>query len=120
MGKGFEELEVYQLAFRIGEDIYKIVNQWDWFSKSTIGIQIVRSVDSVAANISEGFGRYFYNDSKRFVYYSRGSLYESITWINKAYMRNLIDQNQYETLNNELRILGIKLNNYIKSIGNQK
>jgi len=73
----------------------------------------------VAANISEGFGRYFYNDSRRFVYYSRGSLYETNTWLKKAYLRKLIDQEDYNKIENEIKTIGVKLNNYIKSIGNQ-
>jgi four helix bundle protein len=119
MGKGVEELEVYQRSLILGEKIYQVVKKWDWFDKNTIGIQIIRSVDSVAANISEGFGRYFYNDSRRFVYYSRGSLYETNTWLKKAYLRKLIDQEDYNKIENEIKTIGVKLNNYIKSIGNQ-
>jgi len=38
-------------------------------------------VDSIAANLSEGFGRYHYKEKKNFSYYSIGSLYETKTWI---------------------------------------
>ena len=50
----------------------------------TIGKQLVRSADSIAANISEGFGRYHFKDSKRFYYISRGSLFETKTWLEKS------------------------------------
>lgn len=46
----------------IGEKVWKIVNAWDYFAKDTIGKQLIRSTDSIAANISEGFGRYHYKD----------------------------------------------------------
>jgi four helix bundle protein len=34
-----------------------MVAEWETFAKETLGKQIVRSADSVGANISEGFGR---------------------------------------------------------------
>ncbi|HNZ42983.1 MAG TPA: four helix bundle protein [Bacteroidales bacterium] len=112
-----EELQVYQLSMEIGERVWEIVIKWDFFSKDTIGKQLVRSVDSIAANLSEGFGRYHYNESKHFYYYSRGSLYETKTWLTKAKSRQLITENEFNTLINNINIIGIKLNNYINSIG---
>jgi len=32
--------------------------KWDWFAKKHIGGQFVEEVDSISANIAEGFGRY--------------------------------------------------------------
>jgi four helix bundle protein len=66
-----EELLVYQLSMDIGERIWKIVVDWDYFSKDTIGKQLVKAIDSVAANLSEGFGRFFYKENKQFGYYAR-------------------------------------------------
>jgi four helix bundle protein len=36
------------------------VIKWDYFLKDTIGKQLVKAADSVAANLSEGFGRYHF------------------------------------------------------------
>ncbi|MCD4769264.1 MAG: four helix bundle protein, partial [Bacteroidales bacterium] len=91
-----EELQVYQLSMEIGEKVWNIVITWDYFLKDTIGKQMVRAVDSVAANLSEGFGRYHYKESKNFSYYSRGSLYETKTWLTKAYNRNLITEEEFQ------------------------
>lgn len=101
----------------LGCQIWKIVNEWKYFDKDTIGKQLIRSCDSIAANLSEGFGRFHFNDSKKFAYYSRGSLFETKTWINKASERNLISEEDFKILINDLDILGVKLNNYINSIG---
>lgn len=108
-----EELEVYNQAMEIGEKIWAIVAEWDYFAKDTLGKQLVRSIDSVAANLSEGYGRYHFKDRMRFSYYSRGSLYESKAWITKAGNRGLIDSREVEEILNFLNLLGIKLNNYI-------
>ena len=112
-----EELKVYQLSMKVSEKIWSIVIKWDYFSKDTIGKQVVRSADSVSANISEGFGRYHYKDSKKFYYYSRGSLYETRTWITKAFNRDLITIEEYKALIDEINTASIKLNNFINSIG---
>jgi four helix bundle protein len=112
-----EELQVYQLSMEIAEKIGGIVTKWDYFAKDTVGKQFVRSVDSMAANLSEGFGRYFYKENRQFCYYSRGSLFESKTWLRKAFNRNLIDEKNYLEFVKDLETIGVKLNNYIKVIG---
>lgn len=112
-----EELRVYQMAMEMGEVIWNIVTKWDYFAKDTIGKQLVRAADSVAANLSEGFGRYHFKETKNFGYYSRGSLYETKTWLTKAHNRNLISNDEFENFMTNIDTIGIKLNNYINSIG---
>jgi four helix bundle protein len=113
-----EELQVYELALNLGETVWNIVIRWDYLAKDTIGKQLVRSADSVAANLSEGYGRFHFKDAKNFLYYSRGSLYETKTWLLKAKNRNLISGEEFQSLEKEINNLSVKLNNYIKSIGN--
>jgi four helix bundle protein len=113
-----EELEVYRLAMEIGERVYSEVVRWDFFAKDTIGKQLVRSVDSIAANISEGYGRFHFKENRHFNFYSRGSLFETKTWITKAANRNLITKENYLKFESDLNQLGRMLNGYIKSIGN--
>jgi len=115
-----EELKVYQLSMELGERVWVVAEKWSWFEKDTIGKQLVRAVDSVAANISEGFGRFHYNEAKHFYYYSRGSLYETKTWLTKAYNRKLILENDFQIFMKDIDTIGIKLNNYINSIGKTK
>ncbi|MFH1853396.1 MAG: four helix bundle protein [Candidatus Neomarinimicrobiota bacterium] len=85
--------------------------------KNSLGRQLVRAADSVAANLSEGYGRYHYKENRQFAYYSRGSLYETKTWLKKAQQRELITSNDYENLIRKITILMKQLNSYIKSIG---
>ena len=112
-----EDLKVYALAMKLGEEIWQIVITWDYFTKDAFGKQWVRSCDSIAANISEGYGRYHFKDSRNFGYFSRGSLSETKTWLLKARNRNLITEVQFQTLIAEIDILSKMLNTYIKSIG---
>jgi four helix bundle protein len=74
----------------------------------------------VAANLSKGFGKYHYKENKNFCDYSKGSLYETKTWLNKAHTRGLINDDKFRLIYQQLDDLGVKLNNYIKSIENAK
>ena len=114
-----DDLQVYQLSMDIGEEIWNLVMVWDYFEKDTIGKQLVKAIDSVAANLSEGFGRYHFREKVNFGYYSRGSLYESRTWLTKAKNRDLIPQDDYDRYINDIKNIGIRLNNYIRTTSKQ-
>ena len=114
-----EDLEIYQLAMEIGDEIWFSVIDWDNLAKYSLGQQIIRSADSIAANISEGFGRYHFKDRKNFMFYARGSQSETKTWLAKAKNRNIVSQNFYKTEIQKLEKLGVKLNNYIKVLEKQ-
>lgn len=103
----------------LGEGVWQSVSQWDYFAKDTVGKQVVRSADSVAANISEGFGRYHFKENIHFCYIARGSLLETRTWLDKAKRRSLIGEDSYQTFDRDINILGRKLNAYLKSLGKQ-
>jgi len=113
-----ENLKVYQKSMKIGDWIWEIVDEWTYFAKDTVGKQWVRSADSIAANISEGHGRFHYKENKKFCYYSRGSLKETITWLEKAHKRKLVSTARYEFLKDQLNQAAKMLNGYINSIGN--
>jgi len=111
-----EDLEIYQLAMEIGECVWEIIAEWDSFSKKAVGSQYLEAADSIAANIAEGYGRYFYKDRKQFCYYSRGSLMETKAWTIKAFNRRLLAKNKMEIIIEKLKTLHLKLNIYIKTL----
>lgn len=112
-----EDLKVYQLAMEIADDIWFLVDEWEAFPKWTTGKQLVEAADSMAANISEGYGRYFYKENRQFQYFSRGSQNETITWLTKSRNRKLISNEVFDDFMKRLEELGKRHNNYIKSIG---
>lgn len=117
MSNRIEEIEVYNLAETFAEDIWNIVIAFPMIAKDTMGKQLIRSADSISANIAEGFGRYHYKDNKNFCYYSRGSIIETKSWLRKAFSRKLINESDYSTLLQKLETIHLKLNIYIKYIG---
>jgi len=112
-----KDLQVYQLAYSFEEKVWEIVAAWAYFEKSTVGKQLVRSADSVSANISEGYGRYHYKENKNFLFYARGSLYETMNWLKKANDRKLIESEIYKELEFDGIRIAKMLNAYIRSIG---
>ena len=104
----------------IGELIYQCVSDWNFFDKDTLGKQLVRSADSIALNISEGYGRFFFKENKNFCYYSRGSAKETLTAIEKAKQRNLISLEQHQLVSEKLNLYFRLSYAYIKSIGTTK
>jgi four helix bundle protein len=114
-----EDLEIYQLAMEVGDEIWLSVVEWDNLAKYSIGQQIIRSADSIASNISEGFGRYHFKDRKNFMFNARGSQSETKTWLMKAKNRKIISQEFHEMEMQKLEKLGVKLNNYIKVLEKQ-
>jgi four helix bundle protein len=117
MRTNFENLRVYQLAEQIADNIWDIAANWDDFAKRTVGAQIVRSADSVGANIAEGAGRGTYPDNRRFVRTARGSLNETKHFLRRAFKRKLLTSQQVQTLKPLMDELGPRLNGYLKSIG---
>ncbi len=109
----FEDLEVYQLAEKLSDKIWEIVLNWDCVSQKTYGIQIIDSSASVGSNIAEGYGRGSKVDRGRFAKISRGSLYETIHWINKSYRLKLLTKSEYENLSQLCDELAPKLSSYI-------
>lgn len=113
----FENLRVYQLSENLSDQVWQIVLKWDHFARTTIGAQLVRSTDSIGANLAEGSGRGSNTDYKRFIRISRGSLYETRHWLRRAYKRDLLTEAQIESLSPLLEELTPSLNAYLRSIG---
>ncbi len=93
-----DELEVYQIAKeinRLGWDVYTKMKSEYRFG---IGQQFIKAVDSIGANIAEGFGRYHYLDSVKFYYNARGSLWESKYWADLLHERNMIPEDTYKSI----------------------
>jgi four helix bundle protein len=113
----FENLRVYQIAEQLSDEIWKIVLKWDHFAKDTVGKQLVRSTDSIGANIAEGEGPGSYQDNRRFIRVARGSLQETQHWLRRAYQRDLLTAEQIENLKPIIEKLGPTLNAYLRSVG---
>jgi four helix bundle protein len=114
------EIEIYALADGIADKWWEVVCQWPSFAQDTIGKQLVRAADSIGANIAESYGRYHFSDKINFLYYARGSLYESKFFVERARKRGLVAEPVYCQMLDDLKLLAPKLNAYIKAKKAQK
>lgn len=108
------DLSSYKIAFPLSNYVWNIVKDWEYLEKQVVGIQFIKAVDSISANIAEGFGRRFKKDKVKFYYYAFGSLSESMDWLEKSKIRELISEEQYNHINEELQKLPRELNQLIK------
>jgi len=107
------ELDVYRLAEKLSDEIWNDFECWDRKVQNTIGYQIIRSSDSIAANIAEGYGRFTPPDRRKFYLYSRGSFEETKCWLRKLIRRNIISETKAEEYKAIIDELGPKLNAFI-------
>jgi four helix bundle protein len=111
-----KNLEVYQLSLKLSSIAWGIFSRMDFMDKKHIGDQFLRSVDSIGANIAEGYGRFHYLDKVRFYYNSRASHYEAFShWLDLLSEREKISETEFDTINKTAQKLLVKLNNFITS-----
>ncbi len=108
------DIDCYKRALILSNYVWEIVIKWDWFAQKTVGVQFVTAIDSISANIAEGFGRYGKKDKVKFYYYSFGSVKEGFDWNEKSRVRKLVSPEQYNYILNELQILPKEIHQLIK------
>jgi four helix bundle protein len=90
MESSFRRLAAYQAAARLGDQVHAVVAIWQSADRWSLGMQLLRSVDSIGANIAEAAGRESRLDRRRFLIIARGSLYETEHWLARAEARGLL------------------------------
>ena len=108
------DIGAYKRALALSNYVWSTVITWDNFSKQTVGVQFVTAIDSISANIAEGFGRYGKKDKVKFYYYSFGSVKEGCDWNEKSKTRKLLTVKQYEHIFHELQELPREVHHLIK------
>jgi len=116
----FENLRVYQLAEEIADLAWKVVGGWEYLAQQTVGVQFIKSADSMGANIAEGSGRGSPAEKKRFAKIARGSLFEVKHWLRRAYKRQLLSENEVRLFQKLIEELTPKLSAYINAIGKKQ
>lgn len=120
MATELEDLRILKTAEAIADAIWKQVVVWDEFAKDVVGKQITRAVDSVGANIAESYGRFNYGEKLQFLYYSRGSLFETKYWLNRALARDLMKAEEVKEYATRLSDVARQLNMFANSLKSQR
>ena len=116
-----QDLEIYKLARELSRTGWDIYSDLDWQLRKITGDQFIESVDSVGANIAEGYKRFHYLERIRFCYISRASLGEcNDHWIELLYERKKVSIGKYQKFKEIANKLSLKLNNFIASLYRSK
>ena len=94
--KEIEELRIVKETEKIADKIWKVVMEWDYFAKETVGKQLIKSADSIGADIIESQGRFYPKDVIKFLYIARGLLKETKYWLMRAMKRKLLTKDDYK------------------------
>ena len=113
--KSFEDLECWKAARELGEFVVtKVLPILPKDEKYRLADQMLRAARSITANIAEGYGRFHYLDSSKFLSNARGSLYELLDHLITAEAEKLIPagllQDGRELVDRAVRLL----NGYLK------
>jgi len=116
----FEELRILRVAEAIADGLWREVVRWDSFVRDVVGGQLARAADSIGANIAEAFGRFHYGEKLQFLYYARGSLFETKYWLNRALERDLMMSAKAQDYASQLTSLACQLNSFAASLKSQR
>ncbi len=120
MTTSFEDLRVLRAAEAVADEMWQQVIKWDEFAREVVGKQLTRAVDSIGANIAEAYGRFHYGEKIQFLYYSRGSLFETKYWLNRALARELLPPDEVKKYAAELTDIARQLNVFAGSLKSQR
>jgi len=112
----FRELEVWKEAKQIALAVYELTERFPDREKFGLISQIQRAAISVASNIAEGSGRQHKKEFIHFLHLARGSLFELLTQIEISTELGLINEDDFDDLNERCVTLTKRLNSLINSL----
>ena len=116
MGGTYSDLQVWQAAMDLAEDIYRITKTFPKEETYGLTVQLRRAAVSVPSNIAEGKGRSTQKELAQFLCHSRGSLFEIETQITLARRLGYIDVAQMDAIRQKTVRVGELLNGLLRSI----
>jgi four helix bundle protein len=120
MATELEDLKILQATEGIADAVWKQIVQWDEFARDVVGKQLTRAIDSIGANIAESYGRFNYGEKLQFLYYARGSLFETKYWLNRARIRGLMQAEEVKDYAARLSDVARQLNTFAGSLKSQR
>ena len=111
--KSFEELDCWKKASLLRRNLSGRIKKFPFEEKYRLVDQILRASRSVTANIAEGFGRFHYKENAQFCRHARGSLFELIDHLIVAYEEQLITEDEYNELKEQIMSCLAVLNGFI-------
>lgn len=115
--KDFTTLEAWKKVRLVKLFFYKeVITKLPDEEKYNVNIQIRKAAVSITANISEGYGRYHYQEGIQFYRISRGSLFELKDHLITCYDLCYINEQNYNKGLELIEDAKITLNGYINYV----
>jgi four helix bundle protein len=119
--EGLNRLKVYQRAQELAGLIYQYALPClPDEEKYGLASQMRRSAASIPANIAEGYGRYYYQESIRFCYLARGSLMELSSHIDLSFSQSYLPDELKSSLEEKINDVLKLIHGYIKYLKQSK
>ena len=118
--KHFTDLQVWQLARQLKNELYDLIKTLPIEEKYNLSDQIRRDAVSITSNIAEGYGRYHYQENIQFCRQSRGSLYEVQDHLITCLDQKYISKEDFDKLNNLVFNTIKALDGYIRYLQKEK
>lgn len=119
--RGLDHLEIWKVAVDFAVFVQrKIVPLLPVEEKWALAAQLRRSVQSIPANIAEGYGRYYFTENVRFCYIARGSLEETYNHLVMANRLGYLPDSQLHAIVSEVVRLRQLLHGYIAFLKRSK
>ena len=97
--QGLERLEAWKKAKDFAVTVIReVIPLLPPDEKYILNPQIRRSAQSIPANIAEGYGRFYYQETVRFCYIARGSLDETLSHLIMAHELGYIPNDMHSRL----------------------
>ncbi len=112
--RSFEDLECWKAAREIRIFVAEqIISKFPMEEKFALTSQLKRSSRSIGDNISEGYGRFHYQENIQFCRTARGSLCESLNQVITARDENYIEEDLLQQFRERFERTKAILNGYI-------
>ena len=113
----FKDLVVWQRSIDFAHQVIQMTEKLNTDRKHFRLIeQVEASSASIAQNIAEGKGRHSTKEFIQFLYYSRGSLFETITLLNLFHKMNWIRKENLQLLETQAQEIGMMTNGLISKL----
>lgn len=112
----FEDLKFWQLTHRLSIEVAKLIKPFPRGEKYDLASQMRRSARSIPSDISEGFGRFHFNDKLTFYDRARASLGELRNHFKEALGNSYIEEDVYDSFFKKMTEIGYLLNRMMRNV----
>ncbi|MFH0894464.1 MAG: four helix bundle protein [Bacteroidota bacterium] len=118
--RSFTDLDTWQRCRDLAKQVWILCQKLPPDEKYRLSDQLIRCSRSSTANIAEGYGRFNFQENIHFCRIARGSLHELLNHLICANDCNLINEKEFQQLQNDVEKCIHILNGYLRYLTSAK